>query len=116
MKQYFEEVRGLAYEIKDLAAGGRMYAANLMDEDHSEPFMLAMFCVIERNAAAVLELFNSLELIPAIGDIRPREGNRKPIQNNAGLTARPAGKPAGYFSYVTFLKKCIFSVIIPKYY
>jgi hypothetical protein len=59
-----ETFRGLLYEIRDLAKGGRMYAANISDASIDADFNLAIYCVIERNAQTILRLFDIIEFCP----------------------------------------------------
>jgi hypothetical protein len=61
-----ENFRGLLCEIRDLAIGGAMYAANISNEKTGGPFNLAMYNVISRNANIVLRLFDIIEFMPEI--------------------------------------------------
>ena len=62
-----EDFRGLLYEIRDLAKGGAMYAANISDDKIDGPFNLAMYNVISKNAQAILSLFDIIEFMPEVG-------------------------------------------------
>ena len=56
-----ETFRGLLYEVRDLAKGGSMYAANISGDNIDACFNLAMYSVIERNAQTILRLFDIIE-------------------------------------------------------
>ena len=61
-----EDFRRLLYEIRDLAIGGAIYAANISNSEKDGPFNLAMYNVISKNADMVLRLFDIIELIPEV--------------------------------------------------
>jgi len=56
-----ESFRELLFEIRDLANGGMMYAANVSDCNADASFNIAMYSVIERNAQTILHLFDIIE-------------------------------------------------------
>ena len=67
---YFEDNRGLLYEIQGIARGGWMYAGHLMDQKNDAVICRAMFRAIDRNATAILELFDALEFVPGVGEVK----------------------------------------------
>jgi len=73
VSKYFEENRGLLYEIRDLSRGGMEYASNVVVNGGLNPdYCRAMFCVLRRNADSLLKLFDALERIPGMDNLSER--------------------------------------------
>jgi len=56
----------LLYEIRDLATGAGLYAANVSSDQRDSPYNVAMYSVISRNADIILRLFDIIEFIPEV--------------------------------------------------
>jgi hypothetical protein len=73
MKDYFEHNRGLLYEIHDISQELVKVTANTqVTEPANWPYLLAIFSVINRNAASILKMFDAIELLPEIDELKPR--------------------------------------------
>ena len=69
---YFEETRGLVYEIRDIAQLGLNWVVNEGVDKTDTDTMLALLGLFQRNADEILNLFSAIELIPGVGTAQPR--------------------------------------------
>ena len=66
----FEDVRGMILDIKELAKGGKYYASYAMKDDAHGDFFFAILNVITKDTEVILELFDRIELLPEINQIK----------------------------------------------